>query len=89
MVSGLGQLLVTVAVIVGLLIVYENFVSDLYSDRAQAHLTEQLRDEWDAPSPTTVAVPPPVTAPPVGEPFGFLHIPRLGTDYRRAVVEGT
>ena len=36
-----------------------------------------------------MTVQPSITPPPVGEPFAFLHIPRLGNDYRRAVVEGT
>src|SRR3954465_1836939 len=53
LVSGLGQLLVTFAVIVGLLIGYEDFVSDLFSNRAQAHLREDLRNAWAAPESTT------------------------------------
>lgn len=87
--SGLGQLLVTLAIITGLFIVYENIVSDLFSDRAQTQLSEQLHDQWETPAPPTVTVQPSITPPRVGEPFAFLHIPRLGNDYRRAVVEGT
>jgi sortase (surface protein transpeptidase) len=88
-ISGLGQLLVTLAVIVALLVVYEDFVSDLFSNQAQANLSEQLREEWTAQQPVTATIPPPMTAPRVGEPFAFLHIPRLAIDFDRAVVEGT
>ena len=35
------------------------------------------------------APPAPVGEVPVGEAFAFLHIPRLGDDYARAIVEGT
>jgi sortase (surface protein transpeptidase) len=80
---GLGQALLTVGFVLLLFVVYELWVTDLQSAAAQEELTTELREEWDAPArpvPTEFAS---------GEAFAFLHIPRLGADYSRAVVEGT
>ncbi|MGZ4644240.1 MAG: class E sortase [Blastococcus sp.] len=81
---GLGELLVTVGVVLLLFVVYELFVTDLLNKHAQTQLSDQLQQEWnDAPSSTSHD--PLVT----GRAFAILHIPRLGSDYRRVVVEGT
>jgi sortase A len=85
---GLGELLVTTGAVVLLFVVYELYVTDLLSDRAQDGLSQDLRDDWDV-APVVAAPPAPVGAVPVGEAFAFLHIPRLGDDYARAIVEGT
>lgn len=86
LVSGLGQLLVTVGVVCALFLVYQAWGSNWANAAAQTELTDQLHQRW--------AVPPepdsqPLAAPSVGEAFAFLNIPRLGADYSRAVVEGT
>ncbi len=81
---GLGQLLLTVGFVLLLFVGYELWVTDLQSAAAQEELTTELRDEWDA-DPTR-----PVPSELVdGEAFAFLHIPRLGEDYQRVVLEGT
>lgn len=86
LISGLGQLLVTVGVVCALFLVYELWVTNWVNSGAQADLSRQLHQRWTArPDP----VPQPITEPPVGQPFAFLHIPRLGADYDRAIVEGT
>jgi sortase (surface protein transpeptidase) len=72
---------VTGGLIVLLFVVYELFVTDWFADRAQAELTDELQAAWDRGSePREVAV---------GEAFAVLHIPRLGLDYSRVVLEGT
>jgi sortase (surface protein transpeptidase) len=81
---GLGELLVTGGLVVLLFVVYELFVTDLLNERRQAELNEQVQAEWREAPPT-----PEATAPTVGAPIAVLHIPRLGTDYRRVVLEGT
>jgi sortase A len=85
-VRGVGQLLLTVGFVLLLFVVYELYVTDILAGQAQDELTDQLHDEWDdaAAGPT----PAPIT-PEVGEPFAFLHIPGLGSDWTRAIVEGT
>jgi len=80
---GLGQLLLTVGYVLLLLVVYELWVTDLQSNAAQEDLAAGLREEWGGPAR---AVPAEIVS---GEAFAFLHVPRLGGDYARAVVEGT
>jgi sortase A len=85
LVRGVGELLVTAGLIVLLFVVYEVYVTDLLNDRRQDQLTQEIHDQWDdAPAPTATPV-----APPVGDPLAVLHIPRLGADYARVVLEGT
>jgi sortase A len=85
---GLGQLLLTVGFVFVLFVVYEVYVTDLLSGREQAALSDQLRTEWEQQD-TAGAAGVPVAAPAVGNGVAFIRIPRLGDDYRRAVVEGT
>jgi sortase (surface protein transpeptidase) len=85
---GLGELLVTGGVVLLLFVVYELWVTDLLNQHTQTTLTQQLQQEWkSAPQ-----LPPASTAHgavAVGKAFAILHIPRLGADYQRVVVEGT
>lgn len=83
-VGTLGEILVTGALIVLLFVVYELFVTDVIADRRQGELAQQLHEDWDR-GPTVV----PVHESKVGDAFGVLHIPRLGLDYERVVLEGT
>jgi sortase (surface protein transpeptidase) len=85
LVRGVGELLVTAGLILMLFVVYEVYVTDLLNGRQQHELTDQIHQQWDdAPAPTATPV-----APPVGDPLAVLHIPRLGADYARVVLEGT
>ncbi|MGY1683242.1 class E sortase [Geodermatophilus sp. SYSU D01176] len=80
---GAGQLLLTVGYVLLLFVVHELWVTDLQSNARQDELTAELREEWTA---GPAAVPAELQG---GEAFAMLHIPRLGADYARAVVEGT
>jgi sortase A len=95
-VRGIGQTLVTLGLVLLLFVAYELWVTDLLSDREQAQVAEQLRDDWGtggAPATDDPTVggfaPAPIGDLAVGQPFAFLHVPRLGADWDRAVVEGT
>ena len=79
---GVGQLMLTVGYVLILFVVYELWVTDLQSNARQDELTAELREEWTQPA----AVPAELQG---GEAFALLHIPRLGADYARAIVEGT
>ena len=87
LVRGVGELLVTAGAVVLLFVVYEVYVTDLLNDRAQDRLSEQVAQEWADAPPVPAAAEP--VAPAVGEPLAVLHVPRLGADYRRVVLEGT
>ena len=80
-VRGLSELAVTAGAVLLLFVIYEVWVTDLLSDRAQDQVAEELREDWTSGTPD---------APPdFGEAFAFVHIPRFGADWTRAVVEGT
>ncbi|RZU33869.1 class E sortase [Blastococcus saxobsidens] len=98
---GTGQTLLTIGLVALLFVGYELWVTDLLAARQQDRLSEQIQDRWAddptvtapvAPAPDGSPAPAPAPAPidvAVGEPFAVLHIPRLGADYARVVVEGT
>jgi sortase (surface protein transpeptidase) len=92
LVRGLGQSLLAVGLVAVLFVVYQLFVTDLINDRRQDALSERLRDQWAEGRPWA----PPLdgqaggaTEIPIGSAFAVLHIPRLGSDYRRVILEGT
>ena len=96
---GVGQTLITFGLIALLFVAYELWVTDLLAARQQEQLSEEIQQQWrDAPTvppPETAPsdIPPPAPAPApievtLGEPFAVLHIPRLGADWSRVVVEG-
>ncbi|MGY1832279.1 class E sortase [Geodermatophilus sp. SYSU D01180] len=86
--GGLGQTLVTAGVVLLLFVVYELWVTDLFSARDQDRLSDRLQTEWSAQPPAS-GVPTVPAGVPVGEPFAVLHVPRLGEGWSRVVLEGT
>jgi sortase A len=89
-IRGIGQTLVTAGLVVLLFVVYEVWVTDLLTAQRQGELSDELQEQWDDPTvvaPGTFAGGPIEVA--VGDPFAVVHIPRLGADYSRVVVEGT
>lgn len=88
LVGGLAQTLLTAGVVVLLFVVHQLWVTGLSAAREQGRLAEELRGGWPADAPGA-GVPTPPAAPGVGEPFAVLHVPRLGADWSRVVLEGT
>ena len=86
---GVGELLVTAGLIVLLFVVYEVYVTDYLNGRTQDHLADQIQQQWDATAPSSAPGTAMTVAPDVGQPLAILHIPRLGDDYSRVVLEGT
>jgi sortase (surface protein transpeptidase) len=96
---GFGQTLITVGLVALLFVAYELWVTDVLAARQQDQLSQEVEQQWaDAPTVTAPetapsdAAPAPAPAPievALGEPFAVLHIPRLGADWSRVVVEGT
>ena len=82
-----------------LFVAYELWVTDLLGGPGQEQLSEEIHEQWRGhthrraaqPAPAESPAPAPTPAPidvGVGDPFAVLHIPRLGADYSRVVVEG-
>jgi sortase A len=95
LVRGLGQTLITFGLVALLFVVYQLFVTNLFTMQHQHHLAQQIEQQWQdhptvtAPqSGTTAGAAPAVPAlkVSVGQPFAKVHIPRLGGDW--VVVEG-
>jgi sortase A len=80
-VRGFSELAITAGAVLLLFVVYQVWVTDLSSDRAQGRVAEELRQDWTSGTPHT--------EPDFGQAFAFVHIPRFGADWTRAVVEGT
>ncbi|WP_395727786.1 class E sortase [Nakamurella sp.] len=102
LVRGVGELLITLGVVVLLFVVYEVYVTDLFGERKQAAATTAVDRVWAqsqetatviAPAPDQMATDPQQRVPRydtvLGEGFAKLRIPVLGADYVFTVVEGT
>ena len=77
----IGEIFITVGVILLLFAFYEAFWTNLTSGEMQKEAQQQLDDEWRNPRGNHIAE--------MGEAFAQLHIPVFGTDYHYAVLEGT
>ena len=87
---GVGQTLITFGLVVLLFCVYEVYFTNVYTDREQSRLGDDLRSSWQAPTPqptSTAAADPGV---PIGQGLAVLWIPRVGITGAKAkvVVEG-
>jgi sortase (surface protein transpeptidase) len=79
-----GELLGTAALVVLLFLAYQLFVADGIAARQQDAMADRVQHEWAGATPLETP-----QAAEAGDALAVLHIPRLGADYRRAVVEGT
>jgi sortase (surface protein transpeptidase) len=77
-----GELLITMGLIVLLFMVYELYVTDLFSAGKQSEASDQLDGEW---SHDRTLHPELVD----GRAFARIHIPTFGVDYNFTIQEGT
>ncbi|MBJ8346149.1 class E sortase [Antrihabitans sp. YC2-6] len=87
---GIGELFVTVSVVLLLFVVYELWVTDLINQYKQRELTNALTAQWergdDPIAPHSGDQFPKVD---IGAGIALIRMPRLGDDYVRVIVEGT
>jgi len=89
-----GELLITAGILVLLLVVYELYVTGIYTHAEQHKLQKQIAATWAPPSdappaPSVIPISPPTeTAPDVGQPAAVIYAPRLGASWKWVVVEG-
>jgi sortase A len=92
---GLGQTLITAGLVLLLFVVYEVWVSNLFADRKQHQVRQQLATQWQKgqdPLKGEDRLNLPIgkqVVLPVGDGFANLYIPRFGKDFVRTVVQGT
>jgi sortase A len=92
---GVGELLVTLGLVLLLFLVWQLWWTDVAAGRTQTQLAQQLEQSW-TPPPKPHATGPATSEPPVAEPldlkegraFALLHVPRFGADYVRPVIQG-
>lgn len=84
--SGIGQLLITVGVVTLLFAAYELWGTDLINRYDQQRLNEQLTSAWErGDDPIDRALP----SVDIGDGIAIIRMPRLGDDYVRVIVQGT
>lgn len=86
---GVGQTLITIGVVVLLFVVYEAFITNIFSAQKQNALHKQLAKQWE--DPTVSGAPrqaPKISDVPIGDAFAILRIPAFGADFNEAIVEG-
>lgn len=81
----IGELLVTLGIVVLLFVVYTLYVTDIVAARKQREANTELDRTWSAPPQQPERTK---RKPAAGKPFTRLYIPRFGPDYRFAVAEG-
>ena len=91
---GLGQTLITLGVVVLLFCAYEVYFTNVYTDKEQSRLGDDLRRQWAVPVVAPSAKPGAKPAEParlaLGEGVAIIWIPRVGMVDKKAkiVVEG-
>ncbi|WP_371496738.1 class E sortase [Kitasatospora sp. NBC_00374] len=97
-VQGMGELLVTLGVLLALFAVYSLWWTDVVADRRADQAGGRLREAWSTtptPTPGPVPLPPDGSATPpspgyaAGDGVGFLHVPALGKGYQVLIRMGT
>lgn len=83
----LGEVLITAGMVVLLFVVYELYITNIFSAQKQANATTALDKEWD----TVTTGPQRTNHYDLSDGAGIakLYIPSLGQDYHFTVIEGT
>ena len=84
---GIGQLLMTLGVIVLLFCVYELKVTSIYTEQQQSELEKRLTRTWAAAHAVT-GKPVAEAIPALGAAFARIYLPTLGRDQEHVVVQG-
>jgi sortase A len=81
-IRGLGELMITVGIVMLLLVVYQLFWTNLQANRDQGALKKDLIQEWNTPTPAKKLKPVP------GYAIALMYFERLGKKWVKPVVEG-
>jgi sortase A len=88
---GVGQTLITLGLVVLLFVVYEVWITNVFSLQANHKVATKLEQQWNKAADDPL-LPLPNGADPTikfGTGIANLYLPRLGGDYHFAIVEGT
>jgi sortase A len=84
---GVGQLFITLGIVILLFVVYELWFTNFYTEKQQRSLGNELRHNWLLPGPDVTQLH--VAHVPLGSGLAVLRIPRFGRGYHMVIVEGT
>jgi sortase A len=84
---GMGQLLITLGVVILLFVAYELWGTNYYTKGQQKKLEKGIEHIWQGSAPDITTVN--VKEVPLGSGIAVLRIPRFGRGYHMVVVEGT
>ena len=90
-VRGFGQLLITAGIVILLFVVYELWVTGLYTKHWQSSHYKSLIQSW-GPGHSSIEISkadPRLAHVPLGSGIAVLYIPRFGKGYHMVIVEGT
>jgi sortase A len=90
-VRGIGQFLITAGIVILLFVVYELWVTGLYTKQWQSSHLKKLEQSW-APGHHSIEISkadPKIAQIPLGSGIAVLYIPRFGKGYHMVIVEGT
>jgi sortase (surface protein transpeptidase) len=79
---GLGELLITLGLVVLLFVVYEVYITNIFSAAKQTDATQAMTQRWHNDRGRQVGVA-------AGQGFAVMYVPALGADYHFTIVEGT
>ena len=88
---GLGQTLITLGIVVLLFCVYELYFTNLYTDKQQDQLGDEIAQVWAQPTPPPGSK---LATPDIGKALAVIRIPHIGMTGKvgpkgaRVVVEG-
>jgi sortase A len=87
---GIGQTLITLGCVVLLFVVYEVWITNVFSLRANHKIATKLEQQWDTATDDPLLPLPGGKDPTLklGTGIANLYLPRLGSDYHFAIVEG-
>jgi sortase A len=88
-VRGIGQLLITLGIVILLFVVYELWITGLYTSAWQHKHLAQLEETWRHGGIEISTANPHIARIPLGSGIAVLRIPRFGKGYHMVVVEGT
>ena len=77
----LGELMLTIGVVLLLFAFYEAYWTNVESGQLQEEASADLEEQWRNPRQKM--------EPELGEAFAQLYIPTFGSDYHFAIIEGT
>ena len=85
----LGELMVTLGVVLALFVAWQLLWTDVVADQEQAGTVAVLEDEFALRVPASGPTPTPTVEPAeLGDAFAIVRIPRFGPDYERPLYEG-